>query len=431
MKKINKTKNPFLIFLPFLVLYIVYVVICHTNGGYGDESRYLIYSRYMIDGHLPYTNLDFDHLGNGPGYSILLMPFTYFHLPIIVIHLLNALLYYFSVILVFKNSITFISFKRAISLSIFWACYANSFNYMGKILPEIFSSFLICLLMFSVINAFTTEKPQKYIYLSGFVFGFLALTKPVFGYVMLCMLIFSFIFWVLKRDIKVRRMTLLILIIALATTTPYLVHSYKETGRFFYWSSLGGNNLYWATEPDEFEYGSWFPAPGMPVDPATEQTHLPNFKEQVRAKHAKDFEEINKYKGTAQDDAYKRMAIKNISEHPAKFLQNCMSNIGRLLFNFPYSYKIQSPYTLLRLPLNGIIVVFALICLIPTLKNWKKIIFPIRFMILLALIYLGGSILGSAETRMFTLVVPIILIWIAFVLQHCVRINLGKWGDEL
>ena len=95
-----------------------------------------------------------------------------------------------------------------------------------------------------------------------------------------------------------------------------------------------------------------------------------------------------------------------------------------MLFNYPYSYTIQKPETLLRLPLNGIIAVFMLFCLIPTFINWRKIIFPVRFMLFFTLLYLGGSIFGSAETRMFTVIVPILLFWIAYIIQKSIKIKL-------
>ena len=214
------------------------------------------------------------------------------------------------------------------------------------------------------------------------------------------------------------------MLIAFATTLPYLIHTYKVTNKLFYWGSFGGNNLYWMTNTDEYEYGSWFADPGKPVDSTLKNFHLSNIEEQVRIKHQQDFEEANKYSGVEQDDVFKKLAIRNIKSHPVKFLQNCISNMGRLLFNFPYSYKLQTPDTLLRLPFTGIIVVLALFCVIPTFKNWKKIDFSIRFMLLIALTYFGGSILGSAETRMFTVIVPLLLCWLAFICERAFKIKL-------
>ena len=49
------------------------------------------------------------------------------------------------------------------------------------------------------------------------------------------------------------------------------------------------------------------------------------------------------------------------------------------------------------MPMNGIIVTFILICLVPTFRNWRKTIFPVRFMLFITLLYLGGSSLASAH----------------------------------
>jgi hypothetical protein len=124
------------------------------------------------------------------------------------------------------------------------------------------------------------------------------------------------------------------------------------------------------------------------------------------------------------DDIIKRIAIQNIKSYPLKYLQNWTCNIGRMLFGFPYSYELQRPGPLLGLPQSGLICLLLLFSLIPTLINWFKIIYPIRFVIFFTLLYLGGSSLASAESRMFTSIVPILLVWIAYILQNTIRINL-------
>lgn len=45
-------------------------------------------------------------------------------------------------------------------------------------------------------------------------------------------------------------------------------------------------------------------------------------------------------------------------------------------------------------------------------------------MILMAAVYLGGSTLASAETRMFTMIAPVLLAWIVFVMMKTVKIKL-------
>ena len=151
---------------------------------------------------------------------------------------------------------------------------------------------------------------------------------------------------------------------------------------------------------------------------------IPKQKRAIKERHREDHERFLSLSGIEKDEAYYDKAIKNIKNNPAKYAKNIFSNIGRILFSFPYSYTFQKPNTLLRLPFNGIIVVFTLIALIPTLLNWRKIDFSIRFCLIISFIYFGGSIVASAETRMFNVIVPVLLIWIGVILHKTVQFKL-------
>jgi len=45
-------------------------------------------------------------------------------------------------------------------------------------------------------------------------------------------------------------------------------------------------------------------------------------------------------------------------------------------------------------------------------------------MFLFAGLYFGGNILGSADIRMFILICPMILLWIAYIMQKTVAIQM-------
>jgi hypothetical protein len=417
---IKITRNPFILFLPFLILYILIVISFPTNGTSGDEERYLYFAHNLINGYFspPIPHID---LGNGPGYPIILIPFVVFHLPLISITLLNAILYYLSIVILFKALLELIPFKLALIISLFWALYYNSYQNIPQILTEVFTSSLICFLLYFVIKAFnlpSSNKEKLYVVLSGVVIGYIALTKPIFGYVILFVLPVLFILWLIKRKSGSYKKSLIIMVIAFITTVPYLLYTYHLTNRLFYWTSVGGNNIYWMTSPYENEYGSWI---SYPVDSIND--FIPGSKIKIDSLHKMDFRRLPNFKGLQQDDILKKIAVNNIISHPIKFIENCISNAGRILFNFPFSYKAQSSRTLLRLPLTGTILVFLLFCIIPTILNWKKVDYSIRFLLLFAFVYLGGSIFGSAETRMFTVVVPILLCWIAYILQRTVKVK--------
>lgn len=418
---LKNIKNPFILFAPFLLAYITIIVLFPTNGNIGDETDYLKYALRLINNEQNSNETAYEILTKGPGYPIILIPFVGLKLPLISITLMNAVFYYLSIIFLFKVINQIISFQYAIIGAIFLALYYNMYENLAFILPEIYTTFLVCLFIYFLTSAFNKEKSYKYVYLSGFILGFIALTKPIFGYVILFIFAGGVLNWVINRKAPYYRRIVTILLVALLTTIPYLIYTYHLTNKIFYWSSLGGNNLYWMSTPFEDEYGDWFP------DATTYTDSTPiNYKEFIISNHLRDLKEINKFSGIARDEAYKKIAIDNIKNYPVKFFQNCISNVGRIIFNYPYSYKFQKPGTLLRFPLTGIIMVLILFCIIPTIQNWKKIIFPLRFLLFFALIYFGGSILGSAETRMFTPIVPILLIWIAFVFQKTFKIK-RKW----
>jgi 4-amino-4-deoxy-L-arabinose transferase-like glycosyltransferase len=285
----------------------------------------------------------------------------------------------------------------------------------------------VSLIIYLLVEGFKTgilSGLKKFLILAGICIGYLVLTKPVFGYVLIFM--FLGLFFLMLKDFKNinYRKGLIILFTAFIVNAPYLIYTYNLTGRVFYWSNFGGDNLYWMTTPFKGEYGSWYDYNNIENDSLEFSYMIPGGEEIVRSNHKSDYEGILSLRGVEQDDALRKIAICNIKAHPVKFLMNCISNFGRIIFNFPYTFKLQTPRTLVRLPFNGIIMVLALFCLIPTIINWRKIPFAVRFMLVFSLLYLGGSTLGSAETRMFTIIVPVLLTWISFSLQKSVSVKL-------
>jgi len=428
MKKLFVTKNPYLIFLPFLLLYIAIILFLPTDGKFGDETYYLKFAHNIINGFYSPSAPDVD-LMYGPGYPIIIAPFIALNLPLIYITLLNAALYYFSIILLFKSLLLVVNFRIAVITSLFWALYYHSFEQLHLIYTETITSFLISLIIYCTIKAFSpdnTRNTNKLIVIAGFALGYVALTKVIFGYVLICMLIGSGIIYLKNRNSVNYRKGLFILLIAIATTLPYLIYTYHLTGRILYWGTSGGTNLYWMSSPYPRENGDWYNFDKLESNYINnyEYSSMPGRFDSIRVNHLKDREDLYKFKGVEQDDLYRKIAIQNIKSHPLKFLQNCISNVGRFFFNYPKSYVLQRPINLIRLPLNGTLILILSFCSIPTVISWYRIVYPIRFMIFIALLYMGGSILGSTEPRMFSVIVPILLIWIAYIYQKSVKI---KW----
>ena len=440
--KNSKLKEcPFLLFIPFLIFYVILILIFAQTANYGDENRYLKYATNLIHGFYSPAGSFLD-LGNGPGYPLIITPFVALQLPLIWIKLTNAVFYYFSIVLLFKSLIRIVSFNSALIISVIWALYPNTFEELPYVLPEVFASSLIPLLMFSLISAFNEDKAKKtynykYIIVSGLTFGYLALTKPIFGYVLLFMIGGATLLWLITKRNENFQKSFFVLAIAFIITIPWLTYTYHMTGKVLYWSSFGGNNLYWMSSPYENEYGDWSPYPFS----YNEIQQVDGTLEKVKSLHQKDFEQIfkskeaqelyikngkvygNPYTGVIQDDTLKQIAYRNIMAYPFNFIENCISNAGRIIFNYPSAYTLQKPSTLKRLPVNGTILVFAAFSFVITLLNWKRILFPLRFLLFFALLYFGGSLLGSAGPRMFTLIVPILLFWIAYIFQRSIKVK--------
>ena len=427
MKRINIIHNPFLLFFPFLFLYIIIAFVFPTNGTFGDEGRYLGYAENLLNGHYSNSYPDIN-LRNGPGYPIILMSFIGFKLPLIGITILNALFYYLSIIFLFKSIDQLVNSRWAVAASLFWAFYINNFEYIPIIYSEIFTTFLISVLCFTLIKSFSInyhKKSIRYIILSGIIFGMIVLTKIIFGYVLLILLTGSFVLWIFNRKSSNHMKGLIILLISFMVNIPYLFYTYSLTGNLFYWGSTGGDNLYWMSSPFRGEYGDWqsFDSFISSDDITSREDSLLNVN------HYYDYKKLTLHNGVINDKILTHLAINNIKSHPVKFLENWGSNVGRILFNLPYSYTLEKPGTLLRLPFNGIICILLIISMFPTYINWRKINYAIRLLVILSIIYLGGSSLASAETRMFSVVVPILLIHISYILNRTIKLNF-KFKNE-
>jgi len=426
IKNIKLPKNPWLLFLPFLVLYIIFVLIFPTTGHQGDEERYLMFANNLVNGFYSPPAPDIN-LTNGPGWPIILMPFIALGLPLITITIANAFFYYLSIIFLYKALKETVSYQLTLLFSMLWACYYVAFQNMPFTHTETITYLLVSVLVFSMVKAFKPgagKESNKYILLAGFMIGYIVLTKVAFGFVLIFMLAGTLILWLTNRRSVNYKKGLFIMLIGLATVSPYMIYIYQLTGRVLYWSTTAGSTLYWSSTPYKEEYGDWkLELKQGPVEMGN--YNIPGSGDSLVAHHQEDYNEIYKYKGVEQDDVWKRKAIENIKKHPGKYLQNCVYNIGRLVFHYPFSQAVQRPKVLLVFPANGIILTMMLFCIIPTFKNWRKVSYPIRFMLFFTILYLGASTLVTAYVRMFTIIVPILLFWFAYIFSKTVKVNLG------
>ena len=392
------------------------------NGTEGDEGRYLTYATNLIHGF--YSPKDQVYIWNGPGYPILLMPFIALKSPLLLIKCCNALFQYLSIVFLFKTMIGFVSYRKALYTCLFWGCYYIAFREMSMIYTESFTVFLISIFQYAFIKAFHKEIGRKYLITAGLLLGYIILTKVIFSYVVLVLLIATSAMYFFKRNYDIGK-TIAIMAIAILTTVPYLIYTYQLTGKLFYYANSGGSSLYWASSPFPGEYGDWN------NDDFTTycgfDSIVPCNAASFAKNHEPDFQIFRKYTGIEKDQLFKEKAIQNIRHYPFKYVRNYICNAGRMLFGVPQSYFYQRFQNLMRIPPNAIVFTCLLFNYFVSFIRFRKMRFEIVLLVLFSQIYFFGSALLSAEQRQFYVIVPVILLWTAYLLQNFFVIRLNEF----
>jgi hypothetical protein len=424
MKKILKaytSANPFIIFSPFLVLFIFIVLRFATNQFQGDEGRYYLFANNLLNGFFSPPAPDIN-LWSGPGYPLFLVPFVWLKMPLIAIKLANAVFQYLSIVLLFLAIDKYISRRYALIFSFAWGLYYISYQELHLILTEPLTSFLSALILFLLTRANDFQKINKrYLIFTGFAIGFLALTKIIFGYVIIGIFSYYAILYIFKKRRDEGEKGLLIFVIAILLNIPYLIYTHNLTGKFLYWGNSGGSSLYWMSTPVEGEFGEWN-NPSFTAN-CGHDLKIPCNASLFAQNHQKDLDHILQFSTINQDDEFKRIAINNIKNNPIKYIRNCISNLSRLFFGIPNSYFYQREQTIYRILPNSIILSILIFCSIITILNFKYIKFEVRIIIYLIFLYLFLSTLVSAYPRQFYVVVPLLYFWFAYTFNKYIIIK--------
>jgi hypothetical protein len=420
------TRNPFIIFSPFLFFYAYVIIVNKWPTLYGDEIRYVDFAHNLIHGFYsppaPHINL-----WNGPGYPLILVPFIAVHVPVLYITLLNAVYQYLSIVFLYKALRLVANHKIALISALLLAVYPNALAVLPILYTEAFTGFLVSLLVYFVALSYTSGK-LKHVIAAGIVLGYLTLTKIIFGYVLvICIAICAFML-LFKRSRSFYLNPVKTLLIAFAVTVPYLTYTFYITGKAFYWGNSGGMSLYWMSSPFDNEYGDW----KLPDLSNKQYPTLFKSAETVavlRKNHSKEIQFILKHNEIEQDGLFKQRAIENIKKNPLKFAKNYYYNISRMLFNFPYSYSYQDGAIVRNIISGSLILWSSVIGIILTMYNWRKIIAPVKFMLLVTGVYLALSGALSSYPRQLDVMVPVLLFWIGYLAFNIRKINL-KFEDR-
>ncbi len=416
------TRNPYLIFLPFLLFYGYFIVINKWPVLFGDEIRYVDFARNLLHGFysppMPHINL-----WNGPGYPLLLAPFLALHIPALYITLLNAVFQYLAIVFLYQSLRLLANRKIALVFSLLLAFYPNVLSVMPILYTEAFTGFLVSTFVYCI-ALHQTKKKNKYAVLAGLVLGYLVLTKIIFGYVLVVCLMAYLVLLLFKKNRPARLGYAKILAIAFAVTIPYLVYTWQLTGKAFYWGNSGGMSLYWMSTPFEGEYGDWkvpeltnnqYPAQYIPSAAAVAV---------LKKYHSREMKFILEHNELQRDELFKQKALMNIKRHPLKFIDNYIDNFSRMLFNFPYSYSLQDNAIVRNILTGSLILWGSIIGIIITLVNRQQIIAPIKFILTLTGVYFALSGALSSYPRQLDVMAPVLLFWIGYLIFHLRKFSL-------
>lgn len=420
-----------LTFIPLLVTYVIVVLLlAPALIETGDEGRYLRYAGNLVQGY--YTDATNPDLGNGPGYPLVLLPFVALKINLLIPRLLNAFFAFVGIIYLYKTLRFYTKKKYAIIFSYLIGLYPPLFRWMYTLYSEPLAFMLICGLIFHVCKLYRYERIDwKQIVFASFYLGYLVLTKVIFLQVIMLSLIILSVLVLFKRDGRVIRLTFITLG-GFILISPYLIHAYFLTGKFFYLGTGGGEILYHRSTPYENEWGNWFSADNVLSRGASKNGQSEFYQDLslLSANHREFYQQLEPLSYIEKDSAFKAKAMENMKEHPKKYFINTVSNIGRLLFHYPFSYRTQNLAAYGYMIPNMFILVLWMLSLYPAFLARKRVPFEVKALLLFTLIYAGGLVLLGGRARHFIVTVPTLVLFMAYVYTNILKISLAKTVEE-
>jgi hypothetical protein len=404
-------KAPALRLLPLVAVYGWLVTMNPGIAQFSDSTRYIWFAENLTHGY--YSPKAYINLWNGPGYPIMLWPFAALGLAWIWAKVANCILMFGAVLYFYALLRTYVSPRVALVGAYVLGLWPPILRIVPALLTEVLAIFLVCGFAFHFCRLGCGGRRWLHLGAASAYLAYLALTRALYGYVILACLIAFAGACVWKRVVGMRGRLLarwaVVFGIGLLLCLPYLIYTYSLTGKPFYWSTSGGLSLYWMASPHKADLGDW---------------HLPNAVKgipELTKNHSAFFAEIGSLSAVEQDAALKRRALENIAAHPGKFARNWLANVGRLLFNSPYSYEREKSSIYLHIVPGVMLVGVSLLCIPLTLRNRRRVPPEMWALLLFAAVAFGGSSLLSAFNRFFLPILPIVLLWICFVVSRLVR----------
>jgi len=418
------------------IFYLLIVGVFSQNHLSYDEPRYYDGSHCITKGY--FASAERPDIANGPGYPLLLAPIVKaldfedskiavgssqydFFIPdatgqpikhlkwrLFPLRALNALFLVAGVFVAYKTARLIVSEQSAMILATVIALNPQQLKWLPYLATENVTPLLFGLFAYFYIKGLQSRQfSLKYILIAGLAFCALALTRTLFGYAALAALVIMPVFLLLDSNRTHIAKATLPLAFGLLFCAPYLAYTQHYTGKFFHWSTVGPELIYWITSPYENETGSWMFEQWVYDDPELSKHHEP-FLREIEATPLKDRE------------AKWSEGVKHNLEHPnikKALARNYAANLSRVFTNAPRTHTrgILSKTVWI---LNGLVLLAAiLLALVPTVTRWRNVRVEIKTLMVVASIYFGGVVLLPAEPRYLIPIYPALYLWIAHVFE--------------
>lgn len=421
MKKIS------IVFLPILLIYL-FVFLIKNDVPAGDGIRYAKFAENIVNGFFAEKDFSRGFLWNGPGYPAILSIFLIFGIPLKFASILNAILIYFSSIILFR---ILESFNNRFYFNLILAYLPFIFIpeliiYSNNIYTEPLVIFLLTLCFFILFK----KKNSIYSLITlTLLSAFLIYIKLFLFYVFLALSLALLFF---KPD---KKFIIKYTLITFTLFSPYLIYTYSLTDKLFYLSDSSSNVLYWTTNPNYVELGQWAEGNSenfrstiinkysnldtnliLKVDSILFDSRLNN--------HKSVLDSIKTLNGLESDLYLKKISYQNIKENPISFIRNVFFNFTRLFVGTPFYLYFKPPYTPILNIINIIKNSFLLLCFFLSILvyafsfnkiNNKKI----DTVLIFTLIYIFGIILVSNQSQRHLLpILPAIIILIGYIFSR-------------
>jgi hypothetical protein len=383
-----------------LVVGLAYGVLALITGNApadGDEIRYLEHALNFTQGY--FLPVERPELLNGPGYPLILLPLVKMGAPMLVLRLLNAVAAGVGFLWFWKLGRQFIQQHWALAFALLTMCHPVLMRQGGQVMTEVITQALVggaaLLMAYSLHDVRWKWRP---LLRAMIALGVLTMTKVIFGHVMSALLVFSLLAILLVKGWRTTaRKVALICAGGLLCCAPYLVYTHGLTGQWFKWSTSGGELMYWLTSHHPGENGHWYPEDWALVRSELAPNHAEFIHRVVAA-------------GPLQADSLYGEKVKEHLQEPSAVLYNYLCNWCRMFFGFPRSFEYERLSALAPILVNGLLLLSMACAAILGWLRREQLPQSLLALLIMGLIYTGGSSLAPSQPRYFITAFPLLLL---------------------